>query len=72
MSKENMETLNIDLSDLAIEDVELFLEEGSRGLSDFGASCGTTTCGTGCGTNSCAPTPAPTPAPDIIFNIPLD
>jgi hypothetical protein len=53
MSKENIEFLNIDLSDLAVEDVELFLEEGSRGLSDFGASCGTTTCGSGCGTNSC-------------------
>ena len=32
MSKENNELLDIDLSDLAIEDVELFLEEGSRGL----------------------------------------
>jgi hypothetical protein len=67
MSKENIEFLNIDLSDLAVEDVELFLEEGSRGLSDFGASCGTTTCGTGCGTNSCG-NPTPAPVPDIIFN----
>jgi hypothetical protein len=65
MSTETTNLLDIDLSDLAIEDVELFLEEGSRGLSDFGASCGTTTCGTNCGTNSC---PQPTPQlPDIIF-----
>ncbi|MGC2237157.1 MAG: hypothetical protein WA584_13410 [Pyrinomonadaceae bacterium] len=60
MKNERNELLDIDLSDLAIEDVALFLEEGSRGLSDFGASCGTTTCGTGCGTNSCT-TPAPGP-----------
>jgi hypothetical protein len=46
--------LDIDLGDLAVEDVELFLEEGSRGLSDFGASCGTNNCGANCGTNSCS------------------
>ena len=69
MSKETLGLLDIDLSDLAVEDVELFLEEGSRGISDFGASCGTTTCGGNCGTNSCSSTPTPTPTqePEIIL-----
>lgn len=58
MSKENTELLDIDLSDLAIEDVDLFLEEGSRGLSDFGASCSPGNCGS-CSTNSCGSTPTP-------------
>lgn len=55
MLKENNELLSIDLSDLAVEDIDLFLEEGSRGLPDFGASCGTN-CGS-CSTNSCNSTP---------------
>jgi hypothetical protein len=65
MSKEkikefNFVSLDIDLSDLAVEDVKLFLEEGSRGLSDFGASC--SCCGTSNpGPFSCAPTPTPEP-----------
>lgn len=56
MSKENNELLDIDLSDLAIEDMDLFLEEGSRGLSDFGASCSPGDCGS-CSTHSCGSTP---------------
>lgn len=44
----------IDLDNVTLEDIELFLEEGSRALTDFGASCGTSSCSTGCGTNSCS------------------
>lgn len=33
--------IHIDLSDVEIDDVELFLQEGSRGLPEFAASCST-------------------------------
>ena len=32
-------TLQIDLSDLEIRDVEVLTQEGSRGLPEFAASC---------------------------------
>ena len=35
------EELKIDLSDLELEDIEIFLQEGSRGMPDFAASTGT-------------------------------
>ena len=41
-----MQDLKLDLTGLEVEEVELFMEEGSRGLADFGASCGTNNCGT--------------------------
>jgi hypothetical protein len=71
MSKENMEKINIeslsiDLSDRQIEEIQLFLSEGSRGISDFGASCGNII---HCGTNSCVSTPAPTSVPEISFHV---
>ena len=33
--------LRIDLGDLELEDIEVFLQEGSRGMPDFAASTGT-------------------------------
>jgi len=33
--------VQIDLSGLEIEDIELFLQEGSRGIPEFAASCST-------------------------------
>lgn len=59
---ENNDLLNIDLSDLQIEDVDLYLEEGSRGIGDFAASCGNIK---DCGINSCSTTPTP-PTPEVI------
>ena len=35
------EELKIDLSDLELEDIEVFLQEGSRAMPDFAASTGT-------------------------------
>ena len=55
-----MQELNLDLAGLEIEEIELFIEEGSRGIADFGASCGTNNCGTQ-NTGSCGPTPTPVP-----------
>ena len=34
------EELRIDLGDLETEDIEVFLQEGSRGMPDFAASTG--------------------------------
>ena len=41
------EELKINLSDLELEDVEVFLQEGSRGMPDFAASTGTFCCASG-------------------------
>jgi hypothetical protein len=35
------EELKLDLSDLELEDIEVFVQEGSRGMPDFAASTGT-------------------------------
>ena len=35
------EELKIDLSDLELEDIEIFQQEGSRAMPDFAASTGT-------------------------------
>jgi hypothetical protein len=35
------EELKLDLSDLELEDIEIFVQEGSRGMPDFAASTGT-------------------------------
>lgn len=45
------DSLQIDLSDLEIDDIEVLAQEGSRGMPEFAASCcGTVTCGSGsCG-----------------------
>lgn len=40
--------LEIDLSDLAIEDIELFTQESSRGVPDFAASTSGTCTASGC------------------------
>jgi len=37
----------IDLSDIEVEDVELLSQQGSRGIPEFAASCGTVCCGAG-------------------------
>jgi hypothetical protein len=43
-------TLNIDLSDLEIEDIEVLMQEGGRGMPEFAASscklcdCGVCSC----------------------------
>ncbi len=47
--------LNINFNELEIEEVELFLQEGSKGLPEYAASC-------------CRPSPAPNEDPDIIVN----
>lgn len=39
-----MNELKIDLNDLELEDIEVFLQEGSRGMPDFAASSGTNCC----------------------------
>jgi hypothetical protein len=36
-----MDYLFIDLSDIAIDDVEILAQEGGRGMAEFAASCGT-------------------------------
>jgi hypothetical protein len=36
--------LKIDLSDLEVLDIEIYLLEGSRGMPDFAASTGTNCC----------------------------
>jgi hypothetical protein len=38
------EELKINLSGLELEDIEVFLQEGSRGMPDFAASSGTNCC----------------------------
>ena len=38
------EELKIDLNDLELEDIDVFLQEGSRGMPDFAASTGTNCC----------------------------
>lgn len=42
------DSLAIDLSDLAIEDIELFTQESSRGIPDFAASSSGTCSASGC------------------------
>lgn len=41
ISETMQDPIQIDLSDIEIEDVELFLQEGSRGIPEFAASCST-------------------------------
>jgi len=36
-----MDNLFIDLNDIAVEDVEILAQEGSRGMAEFAASSGT-------------------------------
>ena len=45
--------LFIDLNDIAIEDVEILAQEGSRGMAEFAASCAQSgaTC---CAANACS------------------
>ncbi len=42
--------LQIDLNDLAVEEIQILVQEGSRGLAEFAASC-CKNCN--CGTCSC-------------------
>jgi hypothetical protein len=63
-----MQEMKLDLTGLEVEEIELFLEEGSRGLADFGASCGTNNCGTQ-NSGSCGPTPTPTPVETVSFTL---
>jgi hypothetical protein len=46
--------LTIDLSGIEIEDIEVFMQGGSRGIPDFAASSGKccNCCSTSCGTAS--------------------
>lgn len=37
--------LFIDLTDIAIEDIEILAQEGSRGMAELAASTGTCSCG---------------------------
>lgn len=41
---EEINSLKLDLSGLELEDIEVFLQEGSRGMPDFAASTGTNCC----------------------------
>jgi hypothetical protein len=52
MKKDNLE---LDLTGLEIEEVEVFMQEGSRGTPEFAASSGNTG---NSGTNSCTVKPA--------------
>ena len=38
---DDLSSLKLDLSGLELEDIEVFLQEGSRGMPDFAASTGT-------------------------------
>lgn len=40
MINNSLRTLQIDLTGLEIEDIEVFLQEGSKGMPDFAASTG--------------------------------
>jgi hypothetical protein len=46
------DSLELDLTGLEIEEVEIFMQEGSRGTAEFAASSGNTG---NSGTNSCTP-----------------
>ena len=37
---DDLSSLKLDLSGLELEDIEVFLQEGSRGMPDFAASTG--------------------------------
>ena len=52
MKKDNLE---LDLTGLDIEEVEVFMQEGSRGTAEFAASTGSSG---NSGTNSCSVKPA--------------
>ena len=41
----NNDRLFIDLTDIAIEDIEILAQEGSRGMAELAASTGTCSCG---------------------------
>ena len=41
MTSDSIEPVQIDLSGIEVEDIELFLQEGSRGMPEFAASCST-------------------------------
>jgi len=57
-------SIHIDLGDLEIEDIEVFLQEGSRGMAEFAASCHSIChylcCAASC--NACAPAPQQPPS----------
>ena len=59
MREKDLSSLKIDLSGLELEDIEVFLQEGSRGLPDFAASSGTNCCVAGA--CSCGGTPPTQP-----------
>ena len=48
-----MKELEIDLTGIEVEDIDLFLQEGSRGLPPLAASSSTCDCGT-CPNGSCS------------------
>lgn len=52
MNKDNLE---LDLTGLEIEEVEIFMQEGSRGTAEFAASTGSSG---NSGTNSCTVKPS--------------
>jgi hypothetical protein len=47
VTTEDLSSLKLDLSGLELEDIEVFLQEGSRGMPDFAASTGKNCCGSG-------------------------
>jgi hypothetical protein len=61
--RDNMNTLSIDLNGLELEDIEIFLQEGSRGLPDFAASSGTNCCVAG----ACSCSTTPPTQPEIVI-----
>ena len=46
-NNQSNDRLFIDLTDIAVEDVEILAQEGSRGMAEFAASTGTNCCGVG-------------------------
>jgi len=43
-SKITRDSISINLDNLELEDIEVFLQEGSRGIGEFAASCSTICC----------------------------
>jgi hypothetical protein len=57
--KEKLNSLQIDLSALQIEDIEVFFQEGSKGMAAFAASSSGTNCSAA---NACSSKQQVTPA----------
>ncbi|HEX8432164.1 MAG TPA: hypothetical protein VF625_12830 [Longimicrobium sp.] len=55
--------LDLDLDGLDLEEIEVFVQEGSRGMPEFSASCGTTC--VQAGSSSCTSGPTTPTEPTV-------